>query len=142
MYRLLLLALTGCAAAAPILGALASGAQWLGSAIGVADAGQQAYFAKHPHQENEYAVADAVLRARQALAALDGTIAALDVGEKGDLAAARTKALEAYAELFDLLKALRILDGKPPDGGAESSGPEPGPLALPPPDVMAHRLGS
>jgi hypothetical protein len=132
----------GCSAAGPILAAITQGAQWLGSALDVAEAGKDAFFARHPSMEKQSEVATALTRARQALAVLDGALAASEAGERQDVDAARREALAAYQELHVLLEALGVLEGVCRDcGGVEGNAPEPGPVPLPPPAVVAQRMG-
>jgi hypothetical protein len=138
----LMLTPLGCSAAGPILAALGAGAQWLGSALDVAEAGKDAFFARHPSMDRQAEVATALTRARQALAVLDGALAASEAGERQDVDAARREALAAYRELHALLEALGVLDGVCRDcGGVEGNAPEPGPVPLPAPAVVAQRMG-
>lgn len=147
IWRVLLCALlalpAGCSAAGPIMAAIGAASQWLGSALDVADAGQSAFFARHPSQERQGTVAEALTRTRQAVAVLDGALAAAEAGERQDIDAARREALAAYQELYALLEALGVLDGVCREcGGAESElAPVPGPVPLPTPAAVSSRMG-
>lgn len=79
-----------------------------------------AYFARHPNQDNAEAVADIVNALRDALA--------------GD---ERDKAVALYADLLDLLDTLGIPQAAPPAGGAETTTAEPQPFT--PPTVAEFR---
>ena len=133
----LALAIGGCAALP--LARLAQGAQWIGAVLDVAQGGAGAYYARHPRLDDQARVDAAMLRARQALAALDAALAAGDAAATGDAAAARLAALAAYRELYALLAALGVLSGAA-DGGAESDAPLPAPLYLPPPAEVARSM--
>lgn len=126
----LLFAPLGCAGTGsllPVITAAAQGAQALGSLLGVAEAGSSAYLARHPSVETQAKVSGALGKARKALAKLDQAIA---IGK--EVERYRSAALEAYAELRELLASLGILDAKAPDGGAESVlAPMPKPFSLP-----------
>lgn len=128
---LLLVLCAGC----QLLPALAAGASWLGSLLDVAEAGATAFDRRHPSVERSEKIAQGVLVARKALAALDAAIAA---GE--DPANARAEALQAYAELRAMLDAAGVLDARAPAGGAETEAPMPEPLPLPTPAEVEARL--
>ena len=129
--------LSGCGGGfLPALAKAAQGAQWLGTVLDVADAGADAYFARHPSLDAERDVDAAVRRARSALSALD---AALATAADEDAARASVEARRAYAELHALLDALGVLVATPPAGGAETDAPAPAPLDLPLPDEMLPR---
>jgi hypothetical protein len=130
----------GCAGLLPALAQLASGASWLGSLVSVADAGQQAYFLRHPNIERQAKVDAALRRARGALADLTGAIAAGESLGKGDRDKAKADALAAYADLRGTLDDLGVLSAEPPLGGAETEAPKPVPFALPSPNDIADRL--
>lgn len=128
--------LQGCAALSTALGALeafsstAHHAQRIGSALDAADAGAKVYFARHPSLEAQQKVAMALKAARSALVAYDAAAQAAGGASGGDLEQARTEALRAYGELWDLLSRLGVLEGRSV-GGADADAPEPGPLVLP-----------
>ena len=124
----LVLMLSGCSGWLP---KVAQGAQWLGSVIEIADAGADAYFARHPNQDQEIEVDTAVRHAKQALAALDAAYATVDALDHEDVKTARTAAVKAYSELRDLLSGLGILSATPPMGGAETDAPDPKPMPMP-----------
>jgi hypothetical protein len=128
---MLLVACSGCAGALAALQAVTQGSQWLGSVLAVADDGQRRYFERHPSLENQNRVAEALTGAKQALAALDAAAASVSEAEAGNVGAARKAALKAYQELRTLLDELGILEGRAPEGGAETDSPLPGALELP-----------
>lgn len=132
--------LSGCAGLLPALAKASQGAQWLGTVIQVADAGSDAYFARHPNQANEQQVEQALYQAKQALSALDAVYATVDALDNEDVTQARTEAVKAYSELRDLLADLGILSATPPPGGAESDAPDPEPFALPMPATIGASL--
>ncbi|MEE9395203.1 MAG: hypothetical protein V3W41_22150 [Planctomycetota bacterium] len=136
----LLLFLTGCPALLSALTAASQGAQWLSSAVDVASAGSDAYFARHPHPENEPAVDRAVRNARRSVAALNALLSAGDSAADQDVEQAKKDALAAYGELRELLSGLGVLSGVAPPGGAETSAPMPEPFTLPTRDDIADRL--
>lgn len=114
---LLVLLLAFVPACGGALGTAAKVAHVVGNALEILDgaaSGAEAYFARHPSLDNEAAVVDAVELVR----------AAIDSDEK-------TKAVETYGELRELLDGLGVLSATPPDGGAETDAPEPEPFELP-----------
>jgi len=117
----------GCAGGAQFALQLARGAAFLSDAISVADAGSRIYFARHPSQSAEPQIAAALKRARESAAALSG---ALTHPSDADPVKARQDAAKAYAELAALLVEAGIVAGTA-IGGAETSAPLPGALALP-----------
>lgn len=128
----LVLTLTGCSGALAALRGVSEGAQWVGTLVDVAESGSDAYFRRHPSLEREARVDAAVRRARASLAALERLLALGDAAAREeDVTAARSEALAAYGELRSLLAELGVLTATPPAGGAETSAPEPEPLALP-----------
>ena len=140
MLVLLLGLLPGCAEALQALDMAARSASYLSSAISVADAGQEAYFARHPSLDNEPKVDKAIRDARMASAALDAALAAGD-SFAGDLAGTKKEALQTYKELRRLYVELGILEARAPDGGAESEGaPMPEPFPLPTAEDIGARL--
>lgn len=137
----LALCLAGCSGFLQALTAASQGAQWLGDIVEVADAGADAYFARHPSLERERTVDAAVLRSRRAVAALDAALAGARSLDSGDVSAARVEALRAYYELRIMLDEFGVLGAVPPPGGAESDAPPPAPLDLPMAAEVATRLG-
>jgi len=136
---------TGCTAAEFLAGLskVAQGSQYLQSAISVAEAGADAFFRRHPSMDREAAVATALRVARQSAAALDAALATAESLHDGDLAAAREKALNAWAALKSVLDEFGIPQAKPPEGGAENtSAPEPQPFELPERDKVEALLSS
>jgi hypothetical protein len=129
---LLLVALTGCAAFPAILAGVAQGAQLLGSALDLAETGAEVYNARHPNQEREDAIRQALAKSRAALVALNAAVASGKAADDGDTVAARKAALEAYEQLRSLLDETGVLGAVPAAGGAETAAPKPEPLALPP----------
>lgn len=127
----LVLTLTGCSGALAALRGVSEGAQWVGTLVDVAESGSDAYFRRHPSLEREARVDAAVRRARASLAALERLLTLGDAAAREDVTAARREALAAYGELRSLLAELGVLTATPPAGGAETSAPEPEPLALP-----------
>jgi hypothetical protein len=140
IWLLALLVLIGGCAALGQLARSAQGSQWLGSVLDVAAAGADAYFDRHPSLEREQQVRRALRVARTAQEALDAALAVADAADAGDVQRARTAALQAYSALRDLLGELGILDGRPPPGGADAGGPDPGPLELPTSAELAAAL--
>lgn len=140
---LLVASLTGCTMrdVRSALSAVSTGAQWLGSLLEVADADADAWLARHPSIETQHAVDTALRRARLALAALDGTVAAGHAADSGELVAARREALAAYRALVELLDEVGVLSGRGPAGGAETEAPAPEPVQLPAVEVVAVALG-
>lgn len=106
---------------------LGRAAAWVGDAIALADAGSRVFFDRHPSADGPGRVARAVLRAQAGLAALSGAVAR---GDEASALAARSEAVAAYAALVAELAELGVLEGRAV-GGAETSAPMPGPLALP-----------
>ena len=135
-----LLFVSGCAEALAALDTAARGASWLSSAIAMADAGQDAYFARHPSPENEPKVQKALLSAKQGDAALKALLAAGEAAASKDVEEAKKNALEAYGELYKLLTELGVLEGRAPPGGAETDAPVPEPFVIPTPDDIQQRL--
>ncbi len=138
-----LIGLTGCAAIPamlPVIGTLAEGATWLAGVLDDADAGQNAYFDRHPSFERERLVKQTLDRARAAVRTLSALAATGNAAKAGDLTRARLGALTAYDELYLLLEEFGILDGRAPDGGADGRAPDPAPLILPTHDEVASRL--
>jgi len=127
----LLLFLPGCPALLSALATASQGAQWISSAIDVAEAGKEAYFARHPSVDNEPKVAKAIRGARAATAVLNAALAAGDAVADEDMAKAKAEALRTYGELRDLLLDLGVLEGRAPPGGAETEAPLPEPFTLP-----------
>lgn len=132
--------LSGCAGMLPAIAKLAQGSQYLGTVIDVATAGAETYFARHPNLEAERRVEASVTRARSALAALDAALATVEAVDSQNLKQARTEALKAYTELRALLTDLGVLTATPPAGGVETDAPEPVPIALPTPEMIAGVL--
>jgi hypothetical protein len=133
-----LLFLAGCnGAALGVLSKVAQGASYLGSLLDVAHGGSDAFFDRHPNPESEGRVARAELRARKALAALEGAVAAGEAADAGDRERARSEAVASYGELRGLLDELGVLAARSPQGGAETEAPKPEPLDLPLPDAVA-----
>jgi len=137
----LCLALTGCPALWAALPRVAAGASMIGSLLDVAAAGANAYLARHPNQATQQQVQTALRRAHAAVAALHEAALAASDAHDGDLAKARTEAVDAYGELLALLLATGILDATPPPGGAEGSAPLPEPLHLPDAATVDALLG-
>lgn len=125
--------LGGCSSFLPALAKAAQGAQWLGTVIDVAETGSRAYFARHPSLENQSRFQSALARSKQALAAFDAALATGKAIEGKDLAKARSEALNAYAELYALIRDLGIMSATPPAGGAETDAPKPEPFNVPKP---------
>lgn len=134
------LLLAGCGGALSALAHIAEGAGWLGTVVEVAQAGADAYFARHPSQESEHLVTQAIVEAEQAAVALEAAARAAHDAGGGDVATARTRALEAYRALRELLASLGVLTASPPAGGAETDAPLPVPLDLPTVAEVASRL--
>jgi hypothetical protein len=126
----------GCAALPGILQALSQGSQYLGAVTDVAEDGAAAYLARHPNQETERAVFDALRKARLARAALDAAIKTAKSVDDGNVELARSAARDAYAALKALLDDLGITAARPPMGGAETNEPKPEPFVLPPADQV------
>jgi len=133
------LLLAGCAQLGPVLAAAAQGAQYLGTVLDVAEAGADAYLARHPHQSTEEVLDDAERYARQALATYNAMLTMGEAVDQGELEQARLAAVDAYDELYSLLDTLGVLRARAPDGGAETSAPLPQPLQLPPPNEVEAR---
>lgn len=133
----------GCGALNGIAGVAAKvldATPFLGHAIDLADQGSEMYFARHPSREQD-SVRAAVFDARQALTALEALATLGEAAGAGDLARARTAALDAYNALFTLLQAHGIPAAKPPLGGAEAEGvPIPQPFTLPTPSEVEARI--
>lgn len=140
----LLLFLPGCGALPALLGALSAasrGGDVLESAIAVADAGQDAFFARHPSVEREPVVKAALRKAIQGLAAYRSALAAAKAIDDGDLLKAKEEAVESYRAAKKLLDEMGIPSATPPEGGSESEhAPIPEPFALPTADQIAVRL--
>ena len=126
----------GCAGGAQLALQLARGAAFLSDAISVADAGSRIYFARHPKQDTEPRIAAALKRARESAAALSGALA--QPGQ-ADPVKARQEAAKTYAELAALLVEAGVVAGTA-IGGAETSSPLPGALALPSSSEVAAAL--
>lgn len=124
--------LLGCPAFWALLPKIAQGAQWVGTVLDVAEAGSQAYLARHPNQATEAQVVAALRNAKNALAAFNAAIAAAESADDQNLVQTRQRALEAYEQLRILLEGFGITDATPPLGGAESSdAPLPEPFQMP-----------
>lgn len=140
LCAVLVLGLGGCPGFLAALAHVTQGVQWLGAVLDAADAGQQAFFARHPNGESETLVRDLLRRAKLAEATLAGAAAAAKSAGDGDLETARTEALEAYAKLRAVLDELGVLDARSPPGGAETDAPKPEPVELPTADEVRVRL--
>jgi len=140
LLALALLLLTGCAPFWSALTAASQGAQWLGSALDVAEGGADAYYARHPNQQAEQALGMAMRRARAAEAALNATLAAMASHQHGTAAGQRSEALKAYAAVRALLDAGGVLDARIPDGGSETTAPMPQPFTLPTAEELGRSL--
>lgn len=134
------LTLSGCAGVFEALSKAAQGAQWIGTVLDVAEAGADAYFARHPNLEATRRVQAAARGARSALAALDAAVATANAAESEDIAQAKREALRAYAELRGLLAEFGVLTATPPAGGAEAEAPKPEPFELPLPEEIGAAL--
>lgn len=135
-----MLALPGAACIGSALPAIIQGAQLLGSAIDVADAGQRAYFSRHADMEAQIKAATAVRYARAALLALNSAQAAAQSADDGDLVAAKKSALESYKQMRALFGKLGVLTAAPRAGGADGMGPDSEPVDLPTADELAAYL--
>lgn len=115
-------ALAGCPEAATVLRAVSKGAAWLSTIIDTAESGAATYYKRHPNQEAEAQIADAVEKARSA----SNRLAAIaDAATKQD-------ALAAFLELKGLLADLGVLEALAPAGGAENTdADDPEPFDLP-----------
>jgi hypothetical protein len=139
MVLLVALFVPGCAAAPGILAGIAQGAQLLGHVLDAADVGADRFNARHPDMQRQDDVRETLLRAREAVVALDRALAS---GSSEEVDRRRRAAAQAYEELYALLEATGILDGTCKDcGGAESESAMPGPLALPRPTEIGEALG-
>ncbi len=136
----LLVALSGCAALPSILAGIGQGAQWLGSLVDVAEAGSDAYFARHPSQARAEQVDQRVRQAKMAVAALNQALAAAQAAESKDVQTAKQEAVTAYERLRELLDELGVLGAVAPPGGAETDAPAPEPLELPSAEDVASLL--
>jgi hypothetical protein len=117
--------------ASDVLGGVSRGAAWLSAALDVAETGAERFFQRHPQQEAEAAISDALHKARLAVAALDATIAAAESLQDPRLEAVRSSALAAYDALLAALIAFGVLDAKA-TGGAEAETPiVPEPFSMP-----------
>lgn len=134
------LMLTGCAGLLEALAKSGQAAQWVGTVVDVAEAGADAYFARHPNLEASRRVDVAVRRARSALAALDAALATAEAVDDQGVARAKVEALRTYSELRGLLAELGVLTATPPAGGAEGNAPEPEPVELPLPEEIKAAL--
>lgn len=121
---------SGCSGAMGAVVAAAKAASWLVQTIDAASDGASRYFARHPNEQREQEIADAVSRARSAAVAL----------ENGASAASRRDALAAYVHLRELL--VDIMAATPPDGGAETEAPKPVPFSLPTEDEARAKVGA
>jgi len=135
-----LMGLSGCGAVMSALAAAGQGSQWLASALDVAEAGSDAYFARHPSLERQQQVSTAVRQARLGQAALDAALATAESADAGNIEKARSDALTAYGALKALLDELGVTSAKGPLGGAETEAPIPEPFALPTEADLAARL--
>lgn len=135
-----MLFLSGCAELVSAMATVSQGAQWISSALDVAESGSDAYFARHPHPEREPKIDDAMRHARQSVSALNAILSAGDSAAAKDVDKAKGAALEAYGELRGLLLELGVLEARPPEGGAETEAPIPKPFTLPTSDDIAARL--
>lgn len=140
LHALVVLTLAGCASVLPALIAASQGAQWLGTVLDVAEAGADAFLARHPHQATEEQIDHAVRKARAALSALDAALAVAEAVGDEDVARARHEAVVAYGELRKLLDELGVLSGRAPAGGAETDAPLPEPVELPSAELIEARL--
>ena len=131
-----LLVLPGCAGVMRALQTAEQAAQWLGSVVDVAEAGSQAYFARHPNQQRQDDVAFAIDRTRKSLLALNAALATAEAVDDGDVQTARLAALEAYAALYDMLDNYGLRTARPPAGGAETDAPPPEPIDIPAPEHL------
>jgi len=137
---LLALFLAGCSGAFELLAKVSQGAQWLGTVVDVAEAGAGTYFDRHPNQDAQKSVADAMRKVRRALGALDAALATAEAADDQDVTRAKREALRAYAELRSLLSDLGVLSATPPAGGAETTSPKPEPFDLPSSDEIGAVL--
>lgn len=137
MLVILALSQPGCAAALQALMAAQQGAQYLSTAIAVAESGTETYFDRHPNQTSQAEVQAAIVDAKAAALALDAALKAAESVKDGDVIAATAAAREAYARLYKVLAALGVLDARAPEGGAENAtAPRPRPLRLPKPAMV------
>jgi len=133
----LALGASGCQLVGPALAALqtavtsAQGSQWLGSVLGQAEKGSEAYFDRHPNLDRQRDVEAALRAVWGYLAMHDRALAMADAIDSGDAGAIRAELLQSWGVLRAMLDSMGILDARPPAGGAEGSGPMPVPLSLP-----------
>ncbi len=114
------LLLSSCASMLP---AVTQGLQWVSAIVDAAETGSDIYFARHPSQNDEARVREALHLARLAVMA----------GNAKDANA-------AYESLYKLLDELGVMRAKPPMGGAETESPEPKSFQLPEPAAVAQSL--
>lgn len=128
-----LIGLNGCFLP-KVLGKLAQAGQYAGAAIDAAEAASDRFFLSHPSLEAQPKVADALAKARAAVAAFDAAVAA---GEEPSPAAVAN----AYAYLYALLKEFGVLGGKSLGGPEGPEGPDPA-LYVPEPFELAKLMAS
>jgi hypothetical protein len=131
VLAVVLLCAPGCASLWEGLSALSAGAQGVATVLRVIEQKSDAYFDRHPSQEAEREVRDAIADVWVALAARDALVATGRAIEDRDLAATKRAVLDAYGALHDILHRRGIPAAAPPDGGAEGSGPLPEPFEIP-----------
>lgn len=104
----LCLTLTGCPELVPVIQGALNAAQWIGSVIEVADHSQKRWFDVNPDVPKQIEVEQAVLRARKALAALNGIALASKSIDDKDYVAAKKELVEAYKALEALFLSLNV----------------------------------
>lgn len=104
----LCLTLAGCPELVPVIQGALNAAQWIGSVIEVADHSQKRWFDVNPDVPKQIEVEQAVLRARKALAALNGVALASKSIDDKDYVAAKKELVEAYKALEALFLSLSV----------------------------------
>ena len=120
---------------------VADGAAWLATVATTAGQHANAYFDRHPNQEAEQQVLEAVEAVQDAAAALEAVARAADAAADGDLAECQAQAMTAYRTLLSLYAKLGIPAATPPAGGAENAdAPMPEPFSLPTEDEVKAKI--
>lgn len=104
----LLVTLTGCPQLIPVIQGALNAAQWVGSVLEVADQSQRAWFGVNPDASKQQEIESSILRARRALAAMNGIAVATKSANDGDLVQAKKDLVKAYKEVEALFLALNV----------------------------------
>lgn len=100
--------LAGCPQLVPVVQGALNAAQWIGSVIEVANQSQRTWFEVNPDVPKQIETERAILRARQALVAMNGVAVASKSVDNQDLVKAKKDLIEAYRALEALFLSLNV----------------------------------